>query len=164
LADAQFERILALDPGWNTGWASWVDSDPVKQGVIRGGLMGFKEWVESVGPETDTLVIEDFIVEPSFVGQPYASEVKGAAIMSIPHKKLVIQKRADKATLFRENGKVATETRRFQRLREWGFSGVSHELDANTHAIIYRKRLRDPVVLARYFGIGTEATNEEAPE
>lgn len=155
-------RNLALDPGLSTGWAEWADGHPRGQGVITGGLSGFIDyfhahptWARGV----DTLIIEDFIVEPDYTGIAWSSEVKGAAVALIPHRRLVVQKRFDKSTLFgqRVNGKKVTgkkgEAMRFDWLHKRGFSGSSHELDAHTHMLVYEKRQENPEILARYWNL-----------
>lgn len=154
---------LAIDPGLSTGWAEWVDNQPKEQGTITGGLKGFIEFVRSPACRwrkgVPTLIIEDFIVEPDYVGVAWSSEVKGAAIALIPHDRLVIQKRSDKATLFghRVNGKrvkgQAGETLRFNWLRDRGLAGTAHELDAHTHVLVYEKRQENAELLARYWNL-----------
>lgn len=146
--------ILAIDPGLSTGWALFHGATPFKQGVIPNGVRGFKEWWNSCErPSHDVLVIEDFIVEPSYVGIAWASEVKGAAIMAT-NAMVVIQKRSDKATLFGQKKKgQAGETERFNWLRERGFSGASHELDAITHVLVYLKRQKNRLALSKYWSL-----------
>lgn len=147
--------VLTLDPGYHTGWSRWLGGRLIGQGVIEGGLDGFIAWCESGARGCAVLVIEDFIAEPDFTGRVWASEVKGAAIALIPHDRLVIQKRTDKSTLFGQKLKgVKGETERFNWLRDKGFEGISHELDAITHGLIFYKRERHPVVLRAIWGIG----------
>ena len=150
------DRRLTLDPGFHTGWSLWVNGKLSLQGVIEGGLDGFITWANSWGSlYVDVLVIEDFIAEPKFTGRVWASEVKGAAIALISHGRLIIQKRSDKATLFKQKYKGDKgETERFGWLREHGFHGVSHELDAITHGLVSYKRDKHPYVLKKYWNIG----------
>lgn len=125
-------RVLALDPGEMTGWAYFIDGILISCGVIIGGRNGFIEWAKTQMPEHDVLVVESFIVEPSFVGTADASEVIGAAfaLSDAPVKRE--QLRSAKSTLIK-----GTQTERFEWLRSKGFTGMTHELDAITHALLY---------------------------
>lgn len=125
-------RLLALDPGETTGWALFKNENLIDQGVIPNGLDGFLEWTM---PKHDVLVVEEFVVEPSFVGRAAASEVIGSAITR-SGKRPIRQMRAIKATLV-----AGSETARFNWLRAKGFSGMSHDLDAITHGLIALRRL-----------------------
>lgn len=127
-------RILALDPGDSTGWALFLNENMLSCGVIQGGLDGFLAWAALAMPAHDLLIVEEFIVEPSYVGRAYPSEVIGAAIALSPAR-VVRQLRSMKATLVK-----GTETQRFAWLRERGFGGESHALDAITHVLLYLKR------------------------
>lgn len=145
-----YGAVLVLDPGFHTGWSRWLNGVLIGQGVIEGGLDGFIAWANSHATGCEVLVIEDFIAQPDFVGRVWASEVKGAAIALIPHDRLVIQKRSDKSSLFGQKFKGEKgETERFNWLRARGFAGISHELDAITHGLVFYKREEHPAVWPR---------------
>ena len=134
---------LAIDPGDSTGWARMADNgDLIDQGVIPNGLDGFLAWPM---PEHDILVVEEFIVEPDYVGRAVASEIVGAAIARTTAR-VIRQLRSMKATLVR-----GSESQRFAWLRARGFDGMSHDLDAITHALLYFRRSGNVAVYDRYF-------------
>lgn len=147
-------RRIGLDPGETTGWAKWDDAKPVSQGEIPGGLMGFIEACdEGLLEDAREVVIENFVVEPDFVGTPVASEIIGVTYV-YAQGQIVRQQRSDKATLFKQKRTgVQGETERFNWLRDRGFDGSSHELDANTHILVRLKRLQDRAVLRRYWNL-----------
>lgn len=140
-------RILGLDPGQSTGWALFLAEKLIASGVITGGRDGFIEWAKTEMPQHDVLVVESFIVERDFVGRSDASEVIGAAfaLSDAPIKRE--QLRSAKSTLI--NG---TQTQRFAWLREQGFEGVSHALDAITHVLLYLKAIGHKPAYWRYWG------------
>ena len=148
--------LFAVDPGWSTGWAMFGVTDGkvelLTQGTVEGGLEG---WVQEVGlyPIRGAVVCEAFIVEPSYVGRAWSSEVLGAVRLA-SRDEFVLQSRSDKATLFTQKhlGDKG-ETERFAWLRERGFDGTPHELDAITHALVYLKRQRNRVALKQYWNI-----------
>lgn len=149
--------LLSIDPGWSTGWAAFaVMGDEVRlerQGTIEGGVNG---WLAKAGDMThfNTIVCEDFIVEPAYVGRAWSSEVIGALKAKIAFENVILQSRSDKATLFtQKHTGDKGETERFAWLRERGFSGTPHELDAITHALVYLKRQRNRAALKQYWGI-----------
>lgn len=145
-------RVIALDPGETTGWALFFDHELINSGEISEGLDGFLEFNL---PWADVIVVEDFVVEPGFVGRAVASEVIGAVALEArrfrPKVWLLRQSRSDKATI---TGGSLTESQRFEWLRERGFSGSSHELDAITHGLIHLKRRRNRNALKKYWDIG----------
>lgn len=138
-------KILAIDPGEATGWALFDNENLVSQGTILGCAEGFLAWASLAMPGHELLVIESFIVEPGFVGRAHASEVIGVALAMSPAKK-VFQSRGQKATLVR-----GTETERFNWLRSFGFSGVSHELDAISHCLIRLKLMGNKAAVQKYW-------------
>ena len=138
-------RVLALDPGGTTGWALFNNENLFSAGVIRNGLDGFRAWTALAMPTHTHLVVEDFVVEPGFVGRPEASEIIGAAFALSPAKKYR-QLRSQKATLI--NG---TEAERFTWLRERGFGGMTHELDAVTHALLFLRRMNHVPTIKKYW-------------
>lgn len=138
-------RVLALDPGGTTGWALFHDEEFVSGGVIPNGLEGFLAWTALAMPAHTHLVVEDFVVEPDFVGRAEASEIIGAAFALSPAKKYR-QLRSMKATLVR-----GTEAHRFFWLRERGFGGMTHELDAVTHALLLMRRMNFAPVIRKYW-------------
>lgn len=139
-------RTLGLDPGESTGWALFHGEIYIRGGVITGGLDGFVEWARTEMPAHDVLVVEAFVVQPSFVGTAYAAEVLGAAwaLSQAPVKRK--QLRSQKAALVR-----GSETERFNWLRERGFEGVSHTLDAITHVLLYLKATGNKAAYLRYW-------------
>lgn len=139
-------RVLALDPGKMTGWAYFIDGILISCGVIIDGRNGFIEWAKTQMPEHDVLVVESFIVEPSFVGTADASEVIGAAfaLSDAPAKRE--QLRSAKATLVKGD-----QTKRFNWLRSKGFDGMTHELDAITHALLYYRAVGHKPTFLRYW-------------
>ena len=149
--------LLSVDPGWSTGWAAFaVMGDEVRlerQGTIEGGVNG---WLAKAGDMThfNTIVCEDFIVEPSYVGRAWSSEIIGALKARSVRGGVVLQPRSDKASLFTQKylGDKG-QTERFAWLRERGFSGTPHELDAITHALVFLKRQHNRVALKQYWGI-----------
>lgn len=138
--------ILAIDPGGTTGWALFHGCDLIACGEIPGGRNGFKEWALASMPAHDALVAESFIVEPDFVGRADASEVIGVAYALSKAKVFREQLRSAKATLVR-----GSETHRFNWLRERGFDGSTHTLDAITHALLYLRAIGDADAVRRYW-------------
>lgn len=139
-------HVLALDPGGTTGWALFRNEEFISGGVIPNGLTGFLAWTSLAMPDHTHLVIEDFVVEPGFVGRAEASEIIGAAIALSPAG-AYRQLRSQKATLVR-----GTETERFNWLRKRGFGGMTHELDAITHALIFLRRSGHLPTVIKYWG------------
>lgn len=139
--------VLGLDPGQTTGWALFRGEILIRCGAIAGGRDGFIEWAKTEMPLHDVLVVESFIVEPSFVGRSDASEVIGAAfaLSSAPVKRE--QLRASKATLVKGD-----QTTRFNWLRARGFEGMTHELDAITHVLLYLRAVGHKAAFHRYWG------------
>lgn len=158
--------VLALDPGLSTGWAAFTydhetPATLVGQGVIPDGVEGYMRataepalfhhwnWVSLV------TVYEDFVIDGTITGS-WASETIGAMKMYQWEKgtaPLVKQTRMDKASLFGHKAKTTQkrETERFNWLRARGFDGVSHELDAITHALVYIKRQDHVPTIRKYW-------------
>lgn len=130
-------RILGLDPGETTGWALFIGEKRIAGGTIPNGRDGFLEWARTEMPPHDVLVVEDFVVQPSFVGTPVASEVIGVAWALSPAEKKVKQLRALKATVI-----DGSEADRNAWLRSIGFDFIIHEMDATVHVLVYLKRIR----------------------
>lgn len=145
-------RIAAFDPGGTTGWAEYVNNSRVKaqitHGVIENGLQGFLAWESDVLLNADVIVIEDFVVEPGFVGRPDASEIIGAivAMAALLGKPVYRQLRSQKATLVR-----GSEAARFRWLRAHGFDGMTHELDAVTHILVRLKNMGDRAAYEKFW-------------
>ena len=144
------DSILALDPGETTGWAVFRGADLEASGEMPYGLMGFLRQYRLL-PDHEVIVVEDFVAEPNFVGRPTPSEIIGAVTALSSHRTVFRQARSRKATI---TGGNLTESQRFAWLRERGFSGSSHELDAITHALIFLKHGRDSHALKKYWDIG----------
>lgn len=144
------ENLLAMDPGLTTGWAHFIQHELVDQGTIGNGVDGAVEWLHSGNrPRYRRLVLESFIPEPDFVGRAHASEVIGAMVgdaylLNAPYS---FQSRAQKRLII--NG---DETKRFRFLREHGFEGSSHELDAISHGLIRQRLEGNALVVKRYWG------------
>lgn len=90
------------------------------------------------------VVYEDFAIDGTITGS-WSSEVIGALKMYQAQNStapLVKQTRQNKAALFGHQAEDTQkrETERFNWLRERGFDGQSHELDAITHALFYIKK------------------------
>lgn len=140
-------KILAIDPGWSTGWAYMEfgggKPEALSQGTIEGGLQAFIEHnpADLVEWYDTTFIIEDFVPDGTIVGREatYSSLIIGAFVMHCAESPAptfpVIQPRSDKASLYGD-----TEAERFDFLRRNGFTGTNHELDAITHALVYAKR------------------------
>lgn len=154
------EYLLGLDPGKTTGFAfAYLDSvRPLiiaEHGTIEDGLDGFIDWWESRqkywSPADEKLVIERFIIDGTITGT-WASQIEGAIKVLHPQNN-VWQLRSDKATVFNQKeGGDKGQTERFAWLRERGFEGVSHELDAQTHLLVYAKRQKHLPTLRKYWG------------
>jgi hypothetical protein len=164
---------LALDPGKSTGWAEFTwgkhtQIDPkldtpfsvLAQGVISEGVDGFIRWFSDdlFDPSYyDVVIYEDFVIDGTVTGS-WASEVIGALKMQSYNggatSRIVRQTRQDKATIIGNRGGTTTQQRekiRFDWLREQGFTGVSHELDAITHGLVYVKRQLHEPTLKRFW-------------
>lgn len=140
-------RILGLDPGETTGWSLFLEEKRIAGGVITGGLEGFIQWAKTEMPEHDVLVVEAFVVEPSFVGTPVAAEILGVAFALSPAERKHRQLRSQKATVIR-----GTEAERNAWLRSLGFDFIIHEMDATVHVLIYLKRIGHKAAFWRYWG------------
>ena len=131
------------------------------QGVIPNGVDGFM--VSTVMPDeffralmaADIVVYEDFEIDGTITGS-WASETIGALKMhlfAMTRPAPVRQTRRDKATLFGQKAPTTEkrQTERFNWLRDRGFEGVSHELDAITHALVYIKRQGHKPTIDKYW-------------
>lgn len=159
-------NVLALDPGESTGWAwlhfnNTLHAEVLHQGVIPNGVDGFM--IATVMPDeffrtlmaADIIVYEDFVIDGTITGS-WASETIGALKMyqfANGTGPLVRQTRMDKASLFGHTAKDTQkrQTERFNWLRARGFAGVSHELDAITHALVYIKRQDHVPTIKKYW-------------
>ena len=140
-------RLLGIDPGDSTGWALFEDEKRIDGGVIINGRDGFIEWAKAEMPQHDVLVVEDFVVQPSFVGTPTAAEVLGAAWALSDAPRKVKQLRALKATVI-----AGTEAERNAWLRSHGFDFIIHEMDATVHVLVYLKRIGHKPAFWLYWG------------
>lgn len=140
-------RILGLDPGDSTGWALFDGEKRIDGGVIINGLDGFIEWATTEMPQHDVLVVEAFVVQPSFVGTPTAAEVLGAAWAMSRAEKKVRQLRSQKATVV-----AGSEAERNEWLRSIGFDFIIHEMDATVHVLVYLKRIGHKAAFWLYWG------------
>lgn len=141
--------ILALDPGLSTGWAlfSYHDREPelLSQGTIVDGVRGFAQFWRNLPWIPDEVVSEKFIIAPDTVGEGWSLQVEGA-LLALYDGGVTWQLRSAKADLV-----TGTETQRFAWLRERGFTGSTHELDAITHALLYLKRKRHVPTIRHYW-------------
>lgn len=140
-------RTFGLDPGGTTGWSLFDREIKIDGGIITGGYSGFLRWARTDMPQHDRIVVEEFVVQPDFVGRAEASEILGAAFALSPAEEQYRQLRSLKATLVK-----GTESERVAWLRAHGFEGMIHELDADTHILILLKRLGDKAAFHRYWG------------
>lgn len=149
-------KRLGVDPGETTGVALFKGSSLLFSDNISGGVEGFVEWWRDwrIQDKIDHIVIENFVVEPSFTGIPVASEIIGAVKVLRNTLPITLQSRSDKATLFNQVKRGdAGEAERFAWLEDRGFVriGKGHNLDAITHVLVERKRARDPEFWAKYW-------------
>lgn len=104
----------------------------------------------------DVVIYEDFVIDGTLTGS-WSSEVIGALKCMMYHEAadvpLVKQTRQNKASLFGHKAKTTEkrEVERFNWLRDRGFSGVSHELDAITHALFYIKKQEHVPTIKKYW-------------
>ena len=140
-------RILGLDPGETTGWSLFLEEKRIDGGTITGGLLGLIEWAKAEMPDHDVLVVEAFVVEPSFVGTPVAAEILGVAFALSPAEKKLRQLRSQKATVV-----AGSEAQRNAWLRSIGFDFIIHEMDATVHVLVYLKRIRHKAAYLLYWG------------
>lgn len=140
-------RVLGLDPGGeHTGWALFNGADYIASGVVEDGLHGFLSWWHIACPSHAKIIIEDFVVEPSYVGRATPSEIIGAVIALSPAP-VIRQLRSMKATLVR-----GTESERVKWLNAHGINGQIHALDAATHVLCFLKRSGDKGTVQKYWG------------
>lgn len=149
--------ILAFDPGLATGFAVFADEQLIYQETIESGAEGFlKEFPQIYQDYADlphVIVIERFIPTEHVRGEDgiHSNRIEGI-LMALTQTKIVWQLRSDKALLFNQKQKLsAGETERFRWLRDRGFKGNSHELDAITHALVYMKRQQHEPALNKYW-------------
>lgn len=137
---------LGCDPGESTGLALFRDDELLWSKTVTNGVDGFIEWAKTDMPWHNVLILESFIAEKDFVGRSFASEVIGAALAISQAQQKVFQSRGQKATLIR-----GSEKDRFQWLRNHGFTGTSHELDAITHALLRLRSTGNEAAIKRYW-------------
>lgn len=145
---------LGIDPGETTGIAYAIEEEIIWSKEVPNGLEGFIHWWKhDRWDDPDEVIIENFVVEPDFVGVPVASEIIGA-LHVLYRGKIVRQQRSDKSSLYNQKKKgEAGEAERFEWLEQRGFSriGKGHNLDAVTHVLIRLKRLRHMGAWKRYW-------------
>lgn len=143
---------LGIDPGNTTGFAFFADWKLCGHGEIPGGVEGFIAWWNSlnISDYKLELIVENFVVEPSFVGVPVASEIIGA-IKALWDGPMQIQQRSYKASLFHQKKPGdAGQSERIAWLKERGLEFEStHAMDAATHVLVNQKR--NPQFWARYW-------------
>lgn len=137
-------RVLAVDPGGTTGWATWEDGE-VRWGQIPGGLFGAVEalirpdWTVGFAERVDVCVIEKYTIGARTVKysrQSDALEITGVlkALSAAGRTEWLYQQPAEAKRLFTD-----------ERLREFGWwaKGEEHARDALRHLGFYlaRKRL-----------------------
>lgn len=152
-------KVLALDPGLSTGFAISIVTPhaPVlflKQGVIENGCEGFIDWWTAFYSarinDVDLIVCERFVIDGTHTGV-WSPQIEGA-LMALAGVPIAWQLRSDKALLFGQTFKGDRgQTERFEWLRERGFTGVSHELDAITHTLFWLKRQGHKPTLRKYW-------------
>lgn len=134
---------MGIDPGESTGIAFFYGSEFDSSETVTGGVDGFISWWHRMGisDKIDEIVMEDFIVEPSFVGRAEPSEIIGV-VRAMWTGKITIQKRSDKATMFRQvfsGSKGEMERKAWLAERGLHFT-TGHEMDAATHVLVAKKR------------------------
>jgi hypothetical protein len=129
-------RILAVDPGGTTGWASWNDG-VVEWGQIPGGVMGARSRLVELVGYVDVLLIERYTIGErtvKFSRQSDALEITGGLKWTLGVGDLVMQQPRDAKRLFTD-----------ERLRSlgWWARGEEHARDALRHLGFYlaKKRL-----------------------
>ena len=142
-------RILAVDPGGNTGWAAWEDGE-VRWGQIPGGLLGAaghltdREGGVCTIPHpaltvvTDVVVIERYTIGErtvKFSRQSDALEITGhlRAMADAAPQKVVLQQPRDAMRMFTD-----------ERLKAFGWwaRGEEHARDALRHLGLYLAKQR----------------------
>lgn len=142
-------RVGNFDPGETTGFALMVNGDVVMQQTIDNASGGMIEWLLGGNcPGMDVMVIESFIVEPDFTGRAYASEVIGVLLLIAAQRGIKVRFQGRVMKRLVHDG---DEAERFAWLREQGFTGVSHELDAITHGLVASRSLGLKDVVRRYW-------------
>lgn len=149
------KRVIALDPGQTSGYAEFIlgEKEPLQlvgQGVIEGGCPAFIDTFRLLGygDRIDLFICERFVIDGTHTGV-WSPQIEGALMaMAAPDQEIVWHLRSDKANL---TNPKHSETQRFNWLRERGFTGTSHELDAITHGLVWAKNLRHVPTLKEYW-------------
>ncbi len=153
--EQQVLKRLGLDPGKETGWALFEDTNLHSSGSIDGGVYGFMNWwigKEDLFNESATnlsIVCESFTPEVGLGGkdQTWSLEVQGALKVLCLQAgiKLKFQQRSDKASLFGQKFVGAKgERERVDWLKDRGLVfDTTHAMDAATHVLVDRRLSRD---------------------
>lgn len=150
--------LLCFDPGLATGVAVFENEKLIHQEVIESGCEGFiKEFpivYEQYATENLKIIVERFIPSEHVQGEDgiHSNRIEGAIMAYTDNRDIIWQLRSDKVLLFNQKNKLAKgETERFQWLRNKGFTGSSHELDAITHGLVYLKKMRHEPAIRKYW-------------
>ena len=135
--------MLCIDPGVETGLALFRDHELIATKTVGGAVDGFLEWWKAEPQKRgyDRIVIENFIVQPDFVGQPHSSEIIGA-VMALFDGSITRQPRSDKTTLFHQKytgDRGQTERNAWIDARFPDLT-TQHERDAVVHGLVRLKR------------------------
>lgn len=139
-------RVLAIDPGGTTGWATWVGGS-VHWGQIPGGIGSARE-VVNLMRSIDTLVIERYTISErttKYSRQSDALELTGAMkyVAQSGNVPVIMQQPAEAKRIFTD-----------ERLRQFGWwaRGEEHARDALRHLGLYLAKQR----VIRLTGGGTD--------
>jgi hypothetical protein len=146
-------RILAIDPGVSTGYAFGSFDDHAlhieDSGVIEGGTLGFKRWLDAQAyvlyDKVDLILSETFVIDGT-IAPGDSLQIEGV-IMALWPGEIVWQSRSDKAALIRgEKERNAWLRERFPEVKS------QHALDAVCHLMVYAaKRLHHRPTLEEYW-------------
>jgi hypothetical protein len=146
-------RILALDPGRSTGYCFGSFGEHAlhieESGVIEGGTLGFKRWLDAQAyvlyDKVDLILSETFVIDGT-IAPGDSLQIEGV-IMALWPGEIVWQSRSDKAALIRgEKERNAWIDERF--------SGITtqHTRDAIVHMMVYvAKRLHHRPTIEKYW-------------
>lgn len=161
-------RLLAIDPGKNTGIAlgTFADDQPFElltRWQVHGGVEGFRQWWKEERPDYDVLVVEKFVLARNdFQADLTPVFIEGALCMDLEPqewRKVVWQQRTQKALLTGYPPEAKTKAQRqrvrFNFLKEFGLhaKGTDNDdsNDAITHALVYLKKQRHLPTLREYW-------------
>lgn len=92
--------LLAIDPGWATGWSYWRvhEDEPIERvdfGLISGGWHAFEQFLDNADYWVDEWVLEDFIQDGRATQvDENAFIIKGMLIGMLGSRNLTLQRNA----------------------------------------------------------------------